>query len=251
MSSSLANALKRKTHKERSQPASRSKYGLLEKRKDYLTRARDFHKKEAVIKNLKRKAEERNPDEFYFAMEKQRTKGGVHDGRQAQRQYSHAELQLMKTQDIKYVELKANVEAKRIKRMKESLHAIGAGQPSQHVVFVDSAEEAVAFQPEQYFDTHPDLLGRTFNRPRRAQLAATNATSAGPNAADALRKIDKRKAGAYNAVLQRDERLQQLSQVAGAMAYEKVVMGKGRKRKIKAAAGGEPAKYRWKRERKR
>lgn len=30
---------------------------------------------------LKRKAEERNPDEFYFAMEKARTKGGVHDGR--------------------------------------------------------------------------------------------------------------------------------------------------------------------------
>ncbi len=30
---------------------------------------------------LRRKAEERNPDEFYFAMEKARTKDGVHDGR--------------------------------------------------------------------------------------------------------------------------------------------------------------------------
>mgnify|MGYP001807374027 CR=1 FL=1 len=30
---------------------------------------------------LKRKAEERNPDEFYFAMEKARTKDGVHEGR--------------------------------------------------------------------------------------------------------------------------------------------------------------------------
>ena len=32
----------------------------------------------ARAQNLKRKAEERNPDEFYFAMEKARTKGGVH-----------------------------------------------------------------------------------------------------------------------------------------------------------------------------
>lgn len=31
--------------------------------------------------SLQRKAEARNPDEFYFAMEKSKTKGGVHDGR--------------------------------------------------------------------------------------------------------------------------------------------------------------------------
>jgi len=31
--------------------------------------------------HLKRKAEERNPDEFYFAMEKARTKNGVQNGR--------------------------------------------------------------------------------------------------------------------------------------------------------------------------
>jgi len=35
----------------------------------------------ARTQRLKRKAEERNPDEFYFAMEKARTKNGVHDGR--------------------------------------------------------------------------------------------------------------------------------------------------------------------------
>lgn len=56
----------------------RRKYGLLEKKKDYVLRARDFHRKEKALKSLKRKAEERNPDEFYFAMENAATNRGVH-----------------------------------------------------------------------------------------------------------------------------------------------------------------------------
>ena len=71
-------AVKRKTHKERSQPGERRKFGLLEKHKDYVKRAKDFHKKEDAINVLKRKARDRNPDEFYFAMQKSKTRDGVH-----------------------------------------------------------------------------------------------------------------------------------------------------------------------------
>lgn len=63
--------------------AARRQYGLLEKKKDYKERAEDFHRKEDTLRRLRRKAEERNPDEFYFAMESARTRGGVHVKRRA------------------------------------------------------------------------------------------------------------------------------------------------------------------------
>ena len=63
-----ATSIFRGKKKERSQPARRQKLGLLEKHKDYVVRARNFHAKEDRIKALQAKAEMRNPDEFYFKM---------------------------------------------------------------------------------------------------------------------------------------------------------------------------------------
>lgn len=55
-------------------------------------------------------------------------------------------------------------------RLKESLHFIGLRPQNKHTVFVDSAKEAAAFKPAKFFDTPKELLGRTYNRPRTAQL---------------------------------------------------------------------------------
>lgn len=70
---SLRNSLHRRNHKERSQLAHRSRLGLLEKHKDYVKRARDFHSKQSRIKRLREKAAERNKDEFYFGMVNSKT----------------------------------------------------------------------------------------------------------------------------------------------------------------------------------
>jgi U3 small nucleolar RNA-associated protein 11 len=71
--SSLRNSLHRRNHKERSQLAHRAKFGILEKHKDYVLRARDYHSKQERIRTLQRKAENRNKDEFYFGMVNQKT----------------------------------------------------------------------------------------------------------------------------------------------------------------------------------
>ena len=98
MSSALRNAVKRKTHKERSQPSERRRYGLLEKKKDYVLRAKDFHKKEDALNALKRKAAYRTPDEFYFAMQRAKTEDGVHVARSTeQNKYTEEELRVMET----------------------------------------------------------------------------------------------------------------------------------------------------------
>ena len=72
--SSLRNSLHRRNHKERSQPAAREKFGLLEKHKDYVLRARDYHSKQERIRRLRQKAADRNKDEFYFGMNREKTR---------------------------------------------------------------------------------------------------------------------------------------------------------------------------------
>ena len=73
----MRNAVQRRNHRERAQPQERSKWGLLEKRKDYKLRAADHKVKKRKIKALQQKASERNEDEFYFAMANSQSKGGV------------------------------------------------------------------------------------------------------------------------------------------------------------------------------
>lgn len=74
MTSSLRNSIHRRSHKERSQLAHRTKLGFLEKHADYVKRARDYHSKQDRLTRLKQKAAERNKDEFYFSMTKEQTR---------------------------------------------------------------------------------------------------------------------------------------------------------------------------------
>jgi U3 small nucleolar RNA-associated protein 11 len=100
---SLRNSLHRRNHKERSQLAHRAKFGILEKHKDYVLRARDYHSKQERLTRLRQKATDRNKDEFYFAMNKERTVQGVHVKDRGNASMPMDMVKLLKTQDEGYV----------------------------------------------------------------------------------------------------------------------------------------------------
>ncbi|KAH0977705.1 hypothetical protein GBA52_027424 [Prunus armeniaca] len=139
--SSLRNAISRRAHKERAQPESRKKFGLLEKHKDYVERAKAYHKKEETLRRLKEKAAFRNPDEFYFKMIKTRTVDGVHKLENQANKYTPEELLLMKTQDIGYIIQKVQSEKKKIEKLTATLHFLDNRPSSRHVYFAEDRFE--------------------------------------------------------------------------------------------------------------
>ncbi|KAF9040437.1 U3 small nucleolar RNA-associated protein 11 [Hymenopellis radicata] len=121
MTSSLRNSIHRRNHKERSQLAHRAKFGILEKHKDYVKRARDYHSKQDKLTRLKQKASERNKDEFYFSMTKQKTKGGVHIQDRGNVALPTEMVKMLKTQDENYIRTMRAAGQKKIDKLKAQL----------------------------------------------------------------------------------------------------------------------------------
>ncbi|KIJ65030.1 hypothetical protein HYDPIDRAFT_27762 [Hydnomerulius pinastri MD-312] len=121
MTSSLRNSLHRRNHKERSQLAHRAKFGILEKHKDYVLRARDYHSKQDRLNRLRQKAADRNKDEFYFGMNKEKTVGGVHVKDRGNVSIPMDMVKLLKTQDEGYIRTMKAVGLKKIDKIKSQL----------------------------------------------------------------------------------------------------------------------------------
>jgi U3 small nucleolar RNA-associated protein 11 len=159
--SSFKNAINQKTHRERSQPASRSKWGLLEKHKDYIKRAQDYHKKEKALEKLKRKAYLKNPDEFYFGMISSKTKKGVHVLQDRNKTFEPELLKLLKTQDQNYISLKRSINAKQI----GSEINLTAESSNDHTIFVDSELDCKTFDLSSHFNANREtILSKPWNR---------------------------------------------------------------------------------------
>ncbi|KAF8913072.1 small-subunit processome [Gymnopilus junonius] len=121
MTSSLRNSIHRRNHKERSQLSHRAKLGLLEKHADYVKRARDYHSKQDRLNRLKQKAAERNKDEFYFSMTKERTREGVHVQGRGNAPLPTDIVKVLKTQDENYVRTMRAAGLKKIDKIKNQL----------------------------------------------------------------------------------------------------------------------------------
>ena len=120
----------------------------MEKHKDYVLRARDYHKKANALKVLKQKATFRNPDEFYFGMIQSGTKKGVHVQKRAEA-FDSDLLQLLKTQDQNYIAYKKSINLKKLEKLSQGLHLTtqetSEQQRQKHTLFVDSPLEGKSF----------------------------------------------------------------------------------------------------------
>eukprot|EP00605_Chrysophyceae_sp_TOSAG23-4_P000473 GSChrysophyteH1.ASY1.ANO1.532.1 assembled CDS len=232
--SSLRNAVKRVTHKERAQPAARKRFGLLEKHKDYVERAQDYHKKQDYLKVLEKKAAERNPDEFYFKMNKsQVNKKGVHKEKR-DGSLDQSTVKLLKTQDMGYIMNKKVIDEKKVKKLQSSLHLIGedqVGRKKKHKIFVDSEEEQRSFDAAAHLDT------------RLSDEAL-------PSAQQVKKALDKRDK-AYKEMQARARRAEKLDSAMHGLQHQRNMMGKGAKRKVSTSQdekdSNKTPQYKWKR----
>lgn len=131
-----------KTHKERSQPLSRRRFGLLEKHSDYQKRARDYHSKQERLKALRVRAAYKNPDEFYFGMiNAQVSKKGRHqnDKDGVMESLPTDTVKLLKTQDLSYVIRQRILNEKHIEHLKQELTL--PTNNTAHVRFNDEDDE--------------------------------------------------------------------------------------------------------------
>lgn len=275
----LRHVAHKRVHLERHQPASRQRLGYLEKHKDYIKRAKDFHTKQDTIKLLHRKAAFKNEDEFAFSMVRYQ-----HDDGRLKKKGKTAsadELKLLDTQDARYVGMRELADKKAALRQMERLHFLDADRQNKHTVFVDDDDLAINrgskssggelntsrgasskglprhstsgtsssdakltdFDIAAHLNTHPALLHRKANRPRLAQLEGSS--FADSTDADSGTKY------AYRELFARQERAKTLGKVRATLEVRKSLREKGKKVKVSGGKNGWPATYRWEAQRKR
>ncbi|ELW48214.1 putative U3 small nucleolar RNA-associated protein 11 [Tupaia chinensis] len=143
---------RQREHPERSQPGFRKHLGLLEKKKDYKLRADDYHKKQEFLRVLRKKALEKNPDEFYYKMTRVKLQDGVHVIKETKEEVTPEQLKLMRTQDVKYIEMKRVAEAKRLAKERQKQYNCLAQRIER---------EKKLFVIAQKIQTRKDLLDKT------------------------------------------------------------------------------------------
>ncbi|XP_069559829.1 probable U3 small nucleolar RNA-associated protein 11 [Brachyistius frenatus] len=252
--SSFRKALKsrQKNHHERSQPAFRKHLGLLEKKKDYKLRADDYHKKQNTLAALRKKALDKNPDEFYFKMVNSQLKDGVHVTKKGQEEAEVTEEQkkVMRTQDIKYVEMKRVAEAKKIERLKGELHLLDAEskQKNKHTFFVDSKEEVQTFNLASHLRTAPELVDRVYNRPTLETLEMKSIQ--GAVQPHIIKKLARQRKHQYRILSQRIDREKKMFVISQKIQTRKDLQDKTKKVKVKKETPNAAAIYKFETKRK-
>ncbi|KAF4087985.1 hypothetical protein AMELA_G00077770 [Ameiurus melas] len=251
--SSFRKALKSKQrdHKERSQPGSRKHLGLLEKKKDYKLRADDYHQKQKTLNALRKKALDKNPDEFYYKMINTQLKDGEHVIKQKEEQLTEEQKKIMRTQDIGYVEMKRVAESKKIERLKSELHLLDVEgkQKNKHLFFVDTKKEVKDFNLATHLNTVPELVNRAYNRPTLDTLV--NKSIVGAVTSNNIKKLAKQRKARYAELSQRIDRERKMFIISQKIQTLKDLQDKNKKVRVRKETPTAPAIYKFEAKRKR
>jgi U3 small nucleolar RNA-associated protein 11 len=114
--------------------------------------------------------------------------------------------------------------------MKSRLHGISENNENKHVIFVENEEEVEEFDPVEYFDTIPEALDRTYNRPKVSALK-TDSLIVNSVDNDTLKQVLRERNKEYREMLAREERMKKLKTAAGLIQNEKNLMVKKKTRK--------------------
>ena len=226
-------------HRERSQPANRSRLGLLEKKKDYVLRARDFQSKKKRLQGMKIKAAYKNPDEFYFGMIKNRVdkKSGRVRLAGDHEKISSDVIKLMKSQDLTHIQEMIRVNEAKLDNFRAE-HSIIISQEENrkktknaHIKFVEDDEDLA------------DLIIENGNEESSSDNENNSETVDPSNSSDNAENIMKE----YQA---RIDRISALKIAEKKLLQERLAAAKGRKHKVGEDANG-IAIYKFDPERKR
>ncbi|KAH3678562.1 hypothetical protein WICMUC_001371 [Wickerhamomyces mucosus] len=240
----LVHNIQKKQHRERSQPGERARFGLLEKKKDYQLRSKDYHKKQAVLKTLKNKIATRNPDEYYHAMVNKKTddRGILISERDAE-VLSTGQVKLLKTQDLNYIKNLKNQENSKIDRLQNELLFKSQGK---HTVFVNDVKEKKDFDVAKHFDTDIKLINKKENRLKLNQLIDNKTPIIDE---EILESIEKKKVKKFKNLQSHLNRSNELNEIEERMNIQKNGMENGNKFKIVDAKGR--SSFKFKKQRKR
>ncbi|KAJ0179110.1 hypothetical protein K1T71_004822 [Dendrolimus kikuchii] len=214
-----------KTHRERHQPEARKHLGLLEKKKDYKQRAKDYHDKGKTLKLLRKRALDKNPDEFYFHMINSKLKDGEHHELKKQVEHTPEQIKLMQTQDIKYINMKRTIETRSINKLQAQLHMTDVADETKnvHTFFLDK-EEQKDFDLAKRLDTHPSLLNRKSNRPRLSDLKKIKLPEIDEDTAETMKK---KKEKVYKEISKRIQREKELTLIQQKMEMKRHLQNAG------------------------
>uniref|UniRef100_A0A0M3HMQ6 U3 small nucleolar RNA-associated protein 11 n=1 Tax=Ascaris lumbricoides TaxID=6252 RepID=A0A0M3HMQ6_ASCLU len=231
-------------------PEARAHLGHLEKRKDYLQRAKDYNEKKEKLRKLKRAALNRNPDEFHFHMVRSHLgEDGVHHELPPEPdEDTKLQKMLANVKDLNYVRHRLNIENRKIEKLKAGLHfADIAATKNQHTIFVDTEEEV------QYFDTPEELIDRRYNRPRISTLEKCSVVNA--LSKRDVQVADRERRAQYSELLKRMRRADELRIVVEKLEVRKNIADRKKNQlRPKQISKGEPMKarvFQWTYERKK